>query len=432
MSNDKTIGTYRWRICALLFFATTINYLDRQVISLLKDDYFEPLFGWTETDYSFLVICFQVAYAAGMLGAGWLIDKIGTKLGYAISIVLWSVAAVLHAFARGIPGFAAARAFLGVSEAGNFPSAIKTVAEWFPKKERALATGIFNSGANIGAIVAPLSVPLIALHFGWEWAFIATGLTGFLWLYFWFRYYEIPKKQNRLSEEELRYISSDQPAENASDEKPVRWISLLGYRQTWAFVIGKFLTDPIWWFYLFWLPSFLNKEYGLQKTELALPVALVYLLASVGSIFGGWLSGNFMTQGIDAHRARKKAMLIFAFMAVPVVMAQAAGSITLWFAVIIIGIAAAGHQAWSANLYSVASDIFPKKVVASIVGIGSMAGAVGGILIAQTAGRLLDYFKAQGAIESGYYVMFFICGSAYLLAWLLMNQLIRKNETLEF
>ncbi len=431
MSNDKTIGTYRWRICALLFFATTINYLDRQVISLLKDDYFEPLFGWTETDYSFLVICFQVAYAAGMLGAGWLIDRIGTKLGYAISIVLWSVAAVLHAFARGIPGFAAARAFLGVSEAGNFPSAIKTVAEWFPKKERALATGIFNSGANIGAIVAPLSVPLIALHFGWEWAFIATGLTGFIWLYFWFRYYEIPKKQSRLGEAELQYISSDQPSEAAGDGKPVRWASLLGYRQTWAFVIGKFLTDPIWWFYLFWLPSFLNKEYGLQKTELALPVALVYLLASVGSIFGGWLSGSFMTKGIDAHRARKKAMLIFACMAVPVVMAQAAGSITLWFAVIIIGIAAAGHQAWSANLYSVASDIFPKKVVASIVGIGSMAGAVGGILIAQTAGRLLDYFKAQGAIESGYYIMFFICGSAYLLAWLLMNQLIRKNETLE-
>ncbi|MCU0420171.1 MAG: MFS transporter [Cyclobacteriaceae bacterium] len=432
MSKDNTLGTYRWRICALLFFATTINYLDRQVISLLKDDYFEPLFGWTERDYSFLVICFQVAYAVGMLGAGWLIDKIGTKLGYAVSIVLWSVAAVLHAFAKGIPGFAAARAFLGISEAGNFPSAIKTVAEWFPKKERALATGVFNSGANIGAIVAPLTVPLIALHLGWEWAFIATGLTGFIWLYFWFRYYEIPKKQNRLGEAELRYISADQPIETAADGKPVRWLSLLGYRQTWAFVVGKFLTDPIWWFYLFWLPSFLNKEYGLQKTELALPVALVYVLASVGSIFGGWLSGHFMSRGMDAHHARKKAMLIFAFMAVPVVVAQAAGSLTLWFAVIIIGIAAAGHQAWSANLYSVASDIFPKKVVASIVGIGSMAGAVGGIIIAQTAGYLLDYFKSQGAIESGYYVMFFICGSAYLLAWLLMNQLIRKNETLEF
>jgi MFS transporter, ACS family, hexuronate transporter len=432
MSASTHVGNYRWRICALLFFATTINYLDRQVISLLKDDYFEPLFGWTETDYSFLVICFQVSYALGMLGAGWLIDKIGTKFGYAVSIVLWSIAAMLHALAKGIPGFAAARAFLGISEAGNFPSAIKTVAEWFPKKERALATGIFNSGSNIGAIIAPLSVPLIAIHFGWEWAFIATGLTGFIWLYFWFRYYEIPKRQQKLSTEELQFIQSDQPNETSANATPVRWLSLLTYRQTWAFIIGKFLTDPIWWFYLFWLPSFLNKEYGLQKTELALPVALVYLLASIGSIGGGWLSGHFMSRGYDAHSARKKAMFIFALMSLPVITAQAAGSITLWFAVTIIGIAAAGHQAWSANLYSISSDVFPKKVIASIVGIGSMAGAVGGIIIAQTAGRLLDYFKAQGAIESGYYIMFIICGSAYLLAWLLMNQLIRKNETLDF
>jgi ACS family hexuronate transporter-like MFS transporter len=339
---------------------------------------------------------------------------------------------MVHAFARGIPGFAAARAFLGVSEAGNFPSAIKTIAEWFPKKERALATGIFNSGANIGAIVAPLTVPLIAIHFGWEWAFIATGMTGFIWLFFWFRYYEIPQRQNRLSKEELQLITSDQPIESPTDTKSVRWISLLGYRQTWAFIVGKFLTDPIWWFYLFWLPSFLNKEYGLQKTALALPVALVYLLASIGSIFGGWLSGHFMNRGSDAYTARKKAMLIFALMAVPVVTAQAAGSITLWFAVIIIGIAAAGHQAWSANLYSISSDVFPKKVIASVVGIGSMAGAVGGILIAKTAGMLLDHFKAQGTIETGYYIMFIICGSAYLLAWMLMNQLIKKNETIEF
>jgi MFS transporter, ACS family, hexuronate transporter len=430
-SSQHTIQNYRWRICALLFFATTINYLDRQVISLLKDDYFEPLFGWSETDYSRLVIAFQISYAIGMLGAGWLVDKIGTKLGYAISIVLWSIAAMVHAFARSIPGFAAARSFLGISEAGNFPSAIKTVAEWFPKKERALATGIFNSGSNVGAIIAPLTVPLIAIHFGWEWAFIATGLTGFIWLFFWFRYYNEPIKQKNLSQTELNYIQSDQQASSSTTDKPVKWISLLGYRQTWAFILGKFLTDPIWWFYLFWLPSFLNKEYGLAKTQLALPVALVYVLASVGSIFGGWLSGHFINKGDDVYRARKKAMLIFALMAVPVVMAQAAGSITLWFAVGIIGLAAAGHQAWSANLYSISSDVFPKKVVASVVGIGSMAGAVGGIIIAQTAGRLLDHFKLAGTIETGYYIMFIICGSAYVLAWVIMNQLIKKNETVD-
>jgi ACS family hexuronate transporter-like MFS transporter len=428
MTRPKPETNYRWRICALLFFATTINYLDRQVISLLKDDYFEPIFGWTEQDYANLVIAFQVAYAAGMLGAGWLIDRIGTKAGYALSIVLWSVAAMVHALARSIPGFAAARAFLGVSEAGNFPAAIKTVAEWFPQKERALATGIFNSGANIGAIVAPLTVPLVALHFGWQWAFIATGLTGFIWLYFWFRYYEIPRRQQRLNRQELDYIESDQTTEHDSGGNRVKWISLLGCRQTWAFIAGKFLTDPIWWFYLFWLPTFLNKEYHLQKTQLALPVALVYLLASVGSVFGGWLSGHYMERGAGAYHARKKAMLIFAAMAVPVVVAQAAGSITLWFAVLIIGIAAAAHQAWSANIFSVASDLFPKKAVASVVGMGGMAGALGGILIARLAGLLLDHYKALGTIQTGYYIMFLICGFSYLGAWLIMNLLIRKNE----
>jgi ACS family hexuronate transporter-like MFS transporter len=332
--------------------------------------------------------------------------------------------------AGSIPGFAAARAFLGISEAGNFPSAIKTVAEWFPKKERALATGIFNSGANIGAIVAPLTVPLIALYYGWEWAFILTGITGFIWIIFWFKYYQTPQLQNKLSKTELEYIVSDieeQPTENKNN-KPVKWISLLGYKQTWAFIVGKFLTDPVWWFYLFWLPSFLNKEYGLSKTDLALPVALVYVLASVGSIYGGWLSGYFMQKGATAYQARKRAMLIFASLALPVIVAQAAGSISMWFAVTIIGVAAAAHQAWSANLYSVSSDIFPKKVIASVVGIGSMAGAVGGILIAQTAGVLLDYFKAQHNIETGYYIMFLICGTAYLVAWFIMNQMVKKDE----
>jgi MFS transporter, ACS family, hexuronate transporter len=420
------VSSYRWRICALLFFATTINYLDRQVISLLKDDYFEPLFGWTESDYARLVIAFQITYAAGMLGAGWLIDRIGTKLGYAISIVLWSVAAIVHAFARTIGGFTFARAFLGISEAGNFPSAIKTVAEWFPKKERALATGIFNSGSNIGAVIAPLTVPLIALHMGWQWAFILTGLTGFLWLVFWFKYYHVPHKHPAVSVDELKLIQADDTEDGT--EAKIKWTQLLSYRQTWGFIIGKFLTDPVWWFYLFWLPSFLNKEYGMQKTELAVPVALVYIIASIGSIGGGWLSGYLMGKGLDVRTARSRAMLLFAMLALPVVAAQAMGSITPWFAIIIIGIAAAAHQAWSANIFSVASDIFPKRAVASVVGMGGMAGAVGGILIARTAGVLLDHFKAIASIETGYYIMFIICGSAYLIAWLIMNRLIRKND----
>jgi ACS family hexuronate transporter-like MFS transporter len=258
---DGKVGTYRWRIVALLFFATTINYLDRQVISLLKDDYLEPLFGWSETDYANVVIAFQIAYALGMLGAGWLIDKIGTKLGYALVLVVWSVAAILHAFARSTFGFVAARALLGVSEAGNFPAAIKTTAEWFPKKERALATGVFNSGTNIGAVVAPLTVPALAAAMGWEWAFIITGAIGFFWLIFWFLYYEIPTRQKRLSRPELEYITRDDARDEAdTNTEKVSWFRLLTFRQTWAFIVGKFLTDPVWWFYLFWLPSFLNKE----------------------------------------------------------------------------------------------------------------------------------------------------------------------------
>lgn len=427
---SHTIGQYRWRICALVFFATTINYLDRQVIALLKDDYLEPLFGWTESDYANIVIAFQLAYALGMLGAGWLIDKIGTKTGYALALAVWSLAAVLHAFARSTAGFMAARGLLGLSEAGNFPAAIKTTAEWFPKKERALATGIFNSGSNVGAILAPLTVPLIALKMGWEWAFILTGMTGFIWLVFWFKTYELPSKHKRLGLAELTHIQSDtdeQEEQNTPQEK-VSWFKLLTFRQTWAFFFGKLLTDPIWWFYLFWLPSFLNKEYGMSKTDLALPLAVVYTMTTFGSIFGGWLSGAFLKRGWTVHRSRKTAMLIFALFALPVVSAQALGAINPWLAILIIGLAASAHQAWSANIFTTTSDMFPKKAVASVVGIGGMAGATGGILIARAAGALLDHFKAQGHIETGYYIMFLICGSAYLLAWVIMHLLAPRLE----
>jgi ACS family hexuronate transporter-like MFS transporter len=297
---QQAIGKYRWTICALIFFATTINYLDRAVISLLKGD-LEKTFRWSESDYSHIVIAFQFAYAIGLLLAGGFIDKIGSKIGYAISITAWSIAAICHAFAASTFGFGVARAFLGITEAGNFPSAIKAAAEWFPKKERAFATGIFNSGSNIGSIIAPLTVPFIAASMGWWWAFILTGSIGFLWLILWFTFYEIPSKQKRLSKAEFDYIHSDVDEKIFSEEgkgkEKISWSGLFKYKHTWAFLVGKFLTDPVWWFYLFWLPAFLKAQYGLQGTAVAFPVALVYTMSTVGSIVGGWLPMYFNKKG---------------------------------------------------------------------------------------------------------------------------------------
>ncbi len=427
------IGNYRWLILSLIFFATTINYLDRQVISLLKDDYLEKIFQWRESDYANIVIAFQLAYAIGMLGMGWFIDRIGTKLGYAISLAIWSLAAIGHAMARSTIGFMAARGILGLSEAGNFPAAVKTVAEWFPKKERALATGIFNSGTNIGAIVAPLTVPLIAMHMGWQWAFILTGGIGLLWLLFWFALYEVPQKHCRLTPAEFDYIHSDtdEQATNENSSGQQDWLKLLTFRQTWAFLFGKLLTDPVWWFYLFWLPSFLSKQYGLTKTLLALPIAVVYSVTTIGSIFGGWLSGFLIKRGWPVYRSRRIAMLVFALFALPVVSAQALGQYSYWYAVLIVGMATAGHQAWAANLFTTVSDMFPKKAVASVIGIGSMAGCITGMLISKLAGFILDHYKALGSIETGYYVMFLICGSAYLIAWVIFNLLVPQMKRAE-
>ncbi|HLP16745.1 MAG TPA: MFS transporter [Bacteroidota bacterium] len=424
---EKPVGGYRWIILSLVFFATTVNYLDRQVISLLKDDYLEPLFNWSETDYAHIVMVFQLSYAIGMLGAGWIIDKIGTKLGYALSLTVWSLAAIGHAIARSTFGFMAARSVLGVSESGNFPAAIKTVAEWFPKKERALATGLFNSGTNIGAIIAPLTVPFIALTMGWEWAFIITGGIGLLWLVFWFLFYEIPSKHKKLSKQEFEYIHSDldetSNAANAQGNEKVRWSSLLSFRQTWAFILGKFMTDGVWWFYLFWLPTYLNKEYHMSKTDNAVPIAVVYMMTTVGSIFGGWLSGYFIKQGWPVAKARRTAMLIFALSVLPVVFATTLGQISYWYAVLLIGIAASAHQAWSANIFTTVSDMFPKKAVASVTGIGGMAGGLGGLVISQSAGVLLDHYKLIGSIETGYFIMFIICGLSYISAWVIFNAL---------
>jgi len=423
------MGKYRWTICSLLFFATTINYLDRSVISLLKPD-LEIQFHWTEGDYSYIVMAFQVAYALGMISVGRLIDKIGTKLGYALTTLAWSLAAIGHALANSTLGFAIARAALGISEAGNFPAAIKTTSEWFPRRERAYATGIFNSGSNIGAIVAPLTVPWIAVKLGWQWAFILTGAIGFIWVVLWVFIYEIPAKNKRLSKEEFAYINSDleENPDIAESVPKTPWIKLLNYRQTWSFVAGKFLTDPVWWFFLFWLPAFLDAQYGITGTAVALPVALVYTMSSFGSVAGGWLPLYLVKKGWPVFRARKTSMLIYAICVVPVVFAQWLGSINMWLAVLMIGFATSAHQAWSANIFTTVSDLFPKKAVASVTGIGGMAGAIGGMLIAWLAGMLFDKYKLLGNLERGYYIMFFVCAFAYLIAWLIMHFLVPKEK----
>ncbi|PWK16749.1 ACS family hexuronate transporter-like MFS transporter [Arcicella aurantiaca] len=430
---QTTIGKYRWTICSLVFFATTVNYLDRNVISYLKP-YLAEAFHWTPeqevNDYANIEIAFKLAYAFGMFFAGGFVDKLGTKIGYAIATGLWSIAAIAHAFATGTGGFVIARIFLGVTEAGNFPAAIKAVAEWFPQKERALATGVFNSGTNIGAIIVPLTVPYIAETWGWQWAFILTGAIGFLWLALWFIFYEIPQKQKRLSAEELEYINSDRVEEVATEK--VSWLKLLSFRQTWAFALGKFLTDPVWWFYLFWLPDFLMKQYNLSKTEIIWPSAMVYMIGSIGSIAGGWLPMNLINKQWPAFKARKTSMLIYAFLVLPVLFAQYFGSINMWLAVLVIGIAASAHQAWSANIFTTVSDMFPKKATASVTGIGGMFGGLGGILLTWLVQKnMFVYYTKIGQIQTGYFIMFCICGAAYLTAWSIMHFLVPKMKQVD-
>ena len=426
---EQNIGRYRWTICSLVFFATTINYLDRAVISLLKSTLTTEL-KWDDADYTNVEIAFKVSYAIGLLLAGRFIDKVGTKKGYAWATGLWSVAAVFHAAAKSVFGFSVARAALGVTEAGNFPAAIKTVAEWFPRKERALATGLFNSGANIGAIVAPLSVPFIAAAYGWQWAFIATGILGFVWLYFWNKHYYKPSEHPKLSAAELAYINSDSDAiaeGDALNTKSFSWAALLKYKQTWAFAIGKLLTDPIWWFYLFWLPDFLESQYQIKGTAIALPVAAVYTMSAVGSVFGGWLPMFLIKNNWPIFKARKSSMLLYAFLVLPILFAQVLGGMNMWLAVFVIGIAAAAHQAWSANIFTTVSDMFPKRAVGSVTGIGGMFGAIGGILLSMAVQKnLFVHYRSIGQIETAYYIMFIVCGSAYLLAWLIMHILVPK------
>lgn len=427
-------GYVRWIVCALLFFAATINYIDRQVIGLLKPT-LQKEFGWTELDYGDIVFSFQLAYAIGFLIAGRLIDRLGTRIGFAVAIVVWSIAAMGHAeapaagpsvasllgmfglgYSTSVAGFMAMRFLLGLGEAGNFPASIKTVAEWFPKRERALATGIFNSGTNVGALVTPLVVPWITLTYGWYWAFIATGAIGFLWLVAWLAFYQRPDVHRRVSAGELAYIRSDP----ADPPVRIRWRTLIQYRQTWAFALGKFLTDPVWWLYLFWIPDFLNTNYGLTLTAVGPPLVVIYLLADVGSIGGGWLSSWFISRGWTVNRSRKIAMLACALAVTPIVLASTVQN--LWTAVFLVGLAAAAHQGWSANLFTLTSDMFPRHAVGSVVGFGGMAGAVGGMLIAKVTAAILH------ATSGNYVPVFIVAGSAYLIALLVVHLLVPKLE----
>jgi ACS family hexuronate transporter-like MFS transporter len=449
--NQQAIGKYRWTICTLLFFATTVNYLDRQVLSLLAPD-LSKQFGWTNSDYANITSVFQFVYAISMLFAGRVIDKLGTKAAFLLAIFIWSLGAILHAFSISvgegvntifasiglaavpvsIAGFMVGRAVLAIGEAGNFPAAIKATAEYFPKRERSFATGIFNSGANVGAILAPLTVPLIAAAWGWETAFIAIGAIGFIWMGAWTLLYDTPSKQKRLSKEELDYINSDSGAE--ANAAPVAgaakasWFKLLGYRQTWAFAFGKFMTDGVWWFFLFWLPKYLFDQYGMGKTDIVVPLAVLYSMTMVGSIGGGWFPTYFINRGDNPYDGRMKAMLMIAFIPLVVLLAQPFGYISFWVPVLLIGVGASAHQAWSANIFTTVSDMFPKHSVGSVVGIGGMAGGFGGVFLSKLGGYLFDYYGALGQIRTGYMIMFSICAVAYLVAWAVMKTLVPRYK----
>ncbi|WP_223570023.1 MFS transporter [Pseudomonas sp. BF-R-26] len=449
----QAVGKYRWTICALLFFATTVNYLDRQVLSLLAPD-LSTQFGWSNSDYANIASVFQFVYAISMLFAGRVVDKIGTKTAYVVAISIWSTGAIMHAFAVpmgegigavssafgiamipvSIAGFMVSRAVLAIGEAGNFPIAIKATAEYFPKKERSFATGIFNSGANVGAILAPICVPLIASLWGWEAAFIVIGMLGFVWVGVWIALYEKPEQQKRLSVQELAYIRSDQvvqvvarPVPGVADKK-VSWFKLLTYRQTWAFAFGKFMTDGVWWFFLFWLPTYLSAQYGMKGQAIVMPLAVLYSMTMVGSIGGGWFPSYFMSRGDAPYDGRMKAMLVIAFFPLLVLLAQPLGYISFWVPVLLIGVGASAHQAWSCNIFTTVSDMFPQKSIASVVGIGGLAGGLGGVVMTKIGGWVIDHYKLIGDIHTGYMIMFAICALAYLVAWSVMKALVPRHK----
>jgi ACS family hexuronate transporter-like MFS transporter len=448
-SMSGKIGRYRWKICALLFFATTINYIDRQVLALLKPVLQDPVsgIGLTEVNYGYIVTAFSLAYALGLLVVGGFIDRVGTKIGYAVAIAVWGLAAASHSlvsfpsvvallngaihFLSGalgwkglmavpgaVAGFAVARFVLGLGESGNFPACIKTVAEWFPQKERALSTGIFNSGANVAALIAPLAVPWIAIHLGWRWGFLFTAIFSATWIVFWWRIYRHPLAHARVSPAELSYINSD-PSESATESQAkISWVYLFSKRQAWAIFLGKILTDPVWWFYLYWLPGFLNRRYGLPIGRIGLPLVVIYNMSAIGSIYGGWLPGKFLSLGWSANRARKTAMLIYAMAVVPVIFVGRMQGV--WSVVALLGLATAAHQAWSANMFTLASDMFPRRAVASVVGLGTSGAAFLMAFISTLVGYVLKWTNGN------YAPLFVVCGTGYLTA-LLIIQLLAPN-----
>ncbi len=423
----RGIGGYRWLICALLFLATTINYVDRQILALLKPILDEEL-GWTNEQFGAVNAAFQGAYAVGLLAFGAFIDRVGTKLGYAVSIAAWSVAAMGHALVGSVSGFFNARVALGLAEGGNFPAAIKAVALWFPKRERAYATALFNSGTNVGAIVAPALVPWIAFTWGWRWAFILAGLAGLCWIVLWIPLYDVPERVRRLGRREMDHIKSDGDAE-PMDAEAIPWLEMLRYRQAWSFVVAKFLTDPVWWFFLIWLPDYFKKTRGLSIKDSWVHLVTIYAIVTLLSILGGWLTGYLTRRGLTVSRARKLSMVCFACTVLPILLVTQVGD---WTAVIVIGVAGASHQAWSANLFTSVSDMFPKRAVASIVGIGGMAGSIGGILFPIYSGKLLDRFQASGNVTAGYAFLFAICGFAYLIAFGVNHALAPRFEPVPF
>lgn len=419
---------YRWLIVVLLFTGTVINYLDRQIIGLLKPT-LEAEFSWTETDFGKIMSAFSFAYAIGLLVSGRFIDKVGTKLGYSVAVVVWSLAGMFHALAKSVTGFGIARLSLGIGEAGNFPAAMKAVAEWFPKKERALATGIFNSGTAIGVVVALIIVPIIMQNYGWHEVFWITGAMGFVWLIFWLWLYDIPAKQKRLSAEELEYIESDKDdtTDQVKSSVKISWSKLFSIPQTWAIVTGKFLIDPIFWFFLFWLPSYFSSTFNLDLKVISPELMLIYGATTIGSIAGGYFSSVLINKGWPTLKARKGVLLLFAIVELGIMIAIAQLVTDKWVAVGLISLAVAVHQAWATNIFTMASDMFPKDVVSSVVGIGGMTGAIGGILFPIFVGYLLDVYKNAGNLTGGYNLIFTICGVTYLTAWVIIHFLTRKS-----
>ena len=422
VSKTVAVGRYRWVVCSLLFFATTINYIDRQILALLKE-ILDQQIGWTNEQFGWVNSAFQIAYGVGLLGFGWFVDRFGPKIGYAVSIAAWSIAAASHALVGSVGGFLAARSALGLGEGGNFPSAVKAVALWFPKSERAFAISIFNSGTNAGALIAPAVVPWLAFHYGWKACFIAAAIVGLLWLGLWLPFYDAPEKSRRVGQAEMDYIQRDSAAGETND--PPRWLTLLRYRQTWSFLVAKFLTDPVWWFFLIWLPDFFKKTRGLDIKHSWIHIVTIYSIVTVLGMFGGWVTGYLTRRGWTVTRARKTAMFVFALLVLPVLAVTFVGD---WSAVLLIGLAASAHQAWSANLFATVSDMFPKPAVASIVGIGGMAGSAGGFIFPILSGRLIDHFQANNNVTSAYAILFGICGAMYLLAFAINHLLAPRFE----